>query len=132
MSKIVLPAREVPVIAEADVVIAGAGSVGLEAALDYANLGKDVTVILNFTPVAHVDHHINVPLPGKYREVFNSDDPQYGGSGVLNTGIMEAFPVKDNFLHRVRVSVPPLGCTILERIPDEPPKASPKSAKAEK
>jgi len=94
--------------------------------------GKDVTVILNFTPVAHVDHHINVPLPGKYREVFNSDDSQYGGSGVLNTGIMEAFPVKDNFLHRVRVSVPPLGCTILERIPDEPPKASPKSAKAEK
>ncbi len=80
--------------------------------------GKDVTVILNFTPVAHVDHHINVPLPGKYREVFNSDDPRYGGSGVLNTGVMEAFPVKDNFLHRVRVSVPPMGCTILERIPD--------------
>ncbi len=94
--------------------------------------GKDVTVILNFTPVAHVDHHINVPLPGKYREIFNSDDPQYGGSGVLNTGIMEAFPVKDNFLHRVRVSVPPLGCTILERLPDEKPKKSPKSVKAEK
>ena len=94
--------------------------------------GKDVTVILNFTPVAHVDHHINVPLPGKYREVFNSDDPQYGGSGVLNTGIMEAFPVKDNFLHRVRVSVPPLGCTILERLPDDEPKQSPKSVKAEK
>ena len=81
--------------------------------------GKDVTVILNFTPVAHVDHNINVPLPGKYREIFNSDDPAFGGSGVLNTGEMEAFPVKDNFLHRVRVNVPPLGVTVLERIDKE-------------
>ena len=78
--------------------------------------GKDVTVILNFTPVAHVDHNINVPLPGKYREIFNSDDPKYGGSGILNTGIMEAFPVEGNFLHRVRVNVPPMGVTILKRI----------------
>ena len=78
--------------------------------------GKDVTVILNFTPVAHVDHNINVPLPGRYREIFNSDDPQYGGSGILNTGIMEAFPVEGNFLHRVRVNVPPMGVTILERV----------------
>jgi 1,4-alpha-glucan branching enzyme len=68
-----------------------------------------------------VDHHVNVPLPGKYREVFNSDDVTYGGSGVLNTGIMEAFPVQGNFLHCIRASIPPLGCTILERIPDGAP-----------
>ena len=78
--------------------------------------GRDVTVILNFTPVAHVDHNINVPLPGKYREIFNSDDPRYGGSGILNTGDMEAFPVQGNFLHRVRVNVPPMGVTVLERV----------------
>ena len=87
--------------------------------------GRDVTVILNFTPETHIDHHINVPLPGRYREVFNSDDQQYGGSGVMNTGDMSAFPVKDSFLHRVRVNVPPLGCTILERIPDEAPETDP-------
>ena len=81
--------------------------------------GRDVTVILNFTPVAHVDHNINVPLPGSYREIFNSDDHRFGGSGVLNTGIMEAFPVEGNFLHRVRVNVPPMGVTILERVDDK-------------
>ena len=81
--------------------------------------GRDVTVILNFTPVAHVDHNINVPLPGTYREIFNSDDPQYGGSGILNTGDMEAFPVEGNFLHRVRINVPPMGVTVLERIDGE-------------
>ena len=78
-----------------------------------------MTVILNFTPVAHVDHNINVPFPGQYREIFNSDDHRYGGSGVLNTGIMEAFPVEGNFLHRVRVNVPPMGVTILERLDDK-------------
>ena len=81
--------------------------------------GRDVTVILNFTPVAHVDHNINVPLPGKYREIFNSDDPKYGGSGVLNTGTMEAFPVEGNLLHRVRVNVPPMGVTVLERVEEK-------------
>ena len=81
--------------------------------------GKDVTVILNFTPVAHIDHRINVPLPGRYREIFNSDDTAYGGSGVINTGVMESFPVEGSLLHKVRVSVPPLGCTILERMDEE-------------
>ena len=80
--------------------------------------GKDVTVILNFTPMTHVDHHINVPLPGTYREVFNSDAAEYGGSGVINTGLMESFPVEGCLLHKVRVNVPPLGCTILERVSD--------------
>ena len=81
--------------------------------------GRDVTVILNFTPVTHIDHRINVPLPGKYREIFNSDDLAYGGSGVTNPGVMEAFPVEGNFLHKVRVNVPPLGVTVLERVDEK-------------
>ena len=81
--------------------------------------GKDLTVILNFTPETHMDYPMNVPLPGKYREIFNSDDREFGGSGVLNTEVMEAAPAQDSFLHRIRVNVPPLGCSILERIPDE-------------
>ena len=78
--------------------------------------GESVTVILNFTPVTHVDHRINVPLPGRYREIFNSDRAEYGGSGIINTDVMEAFPVEGNFLHRIRVSIPPLGCVILRRV----------------
>ena len=81
--------------------------------------GKDVTVVLNFTPMTHVDHRMNVPLPGKYREIFNSDAQEFGGSGVINTGVLEAFPVEGNLLHMVRMNVPPLGCVILERIDEE-------------
>ena len=82
--------------------------------------GQELTVILNFTPATYEDHPMTVPLPGLYREIFNSDDPRYGGSGVLNPGILEAHPATEGALHRVRMRVPPMGCSILERIPDEP------------
>ena len=87
--------------------------------------GKDVTVILNFTPETHMDHPMNVPLPGQYREIFNSDDFEYGGSGVRNTDIMESFPVEGNPLHQIRMKIPPLGCSILERISDKIPEEIP-------
>ena len=45
MSKIVLPAREVPVIAEADVVIAGAGSAGVAAAVAAAQQGASCVLV---------------------------------------------------------------------------------------
>jgi 1,4-alpha-glucan branching enzyme len=78
--------------------------------------GKDVTVVLNFTPMTHVNAHVNVPLPGKYREIFNSDKGEFGGSGVTNGGDMTAFPMEGSFLHKVCMNIPPLGCVILERV----------------
>ncbi len=81
-----------------------------------AGEGTDIVVALNFTPVARADHEINVPLPGRYREIFNSDDLAYGGSDLLNREEMEAYPVAGNFLHKVRLHIPPMGCTILSRL----------------
>ncbi len=83
-----------------------------------AHDGQDVVVVLNFTPVVHRDYAINVPNPGVYREIFNSDDPAYGGSGVQNTAPMTAFPVEGNFLHKVCMNIPPLGCSILKCRPE--------------
>jgi 1,4-alpha-glucan branching enzyme len=74
----------------------------------------------NFHPSKSLtDVLVPVHQPGEYKVVLSTDDPKYGGSGILNTGIMEAFPVKGNFLHRVRVNVPPMGVTVLERIDKE-------------
>ncbi len=85
--------------------------------------GKSVVVVLNFTPLARDGRDIRVPDPGRYREIFNSDDLAYGGSGFTNTEALEAFPVEGDPLHRIRMRIPPLGCSILERIPDETPAA---------
>jgi 1,4-alpha-glucan branching enzyme len=44
----------------------------------------DLILVCNFTPVVHPDYRIGVPLHGVYQEVFNSDSPDFGGSGQGN------------------------------------------------
>jgi 1,4-alpha-glucan branching enzyme len=45
-----------------------------------------VLAVVNMTPVPRVDYRIGVPLPGRWREILNSDADCYGGSGVGNAG----------------------------------------------
>ena len=46
--------------------------------------GGLMIVVSNFTPVCRENYRIGVPQPGRYREVINTDDGVYGGSGVVN------------------------------------------------
>ena len=46
--------------------------------------GNFVICISNMTPVVRHDFRIGVPAGGQYRELLNTDDSRYGGSGVLN------------------------------------------------
>ena len=39
-----------------------------------------VLVVANFTPVERDDFRLPAPFPGRYRVIFNSDAPVYGGS----------------------------------------------------
>lgn len=45
---------------------------------------ETLLVVCNFTPVAHEKFRIGVPFAGKYKEIFNSDAVEYGGSGFVN------------------------------------------------
>ena len=73
--------------------------------------GKEVSVILNFTPVAREHFPVSVPFAGEYVELFNSDDKEFGGSGVVNTGTLTAFSAADK--HTLSMRIPPLGCSII-------------------
>lgn len=42
-------------------------------------------VVCNFTPVSHDKYKVGVPYPGTYKEVFCSDNEQFGGDGSKNT-----------------------------------------------
>ena len=48
------------------------------------NDGELMVVAVNLTPVPRHGYRIGVPLPGAYREVFNSDSQFYGGSNLGN------------------------------------------------
>jgi 1,4-alpha-glucan branching enzyme len=41
-------------------------------------------VVCNFTPVVRYNYRIGIDRPGTYREVWNSDDEAFGGSGVAS------------------------------------------------
>ena len=106
-----------------------------QSILTYVRHGKDkrddLVILLNMDINAHENFRMGVPESGIYEEVFNSDDPRYGGSGVYNGGqlISEDVPWngrKDSLVLRV----PPLGGIILKRTADLPPKKKALAKKA--
>lgn len=77
--------------------------------------GDELLFIANFTPVVRLNYRIGVSVPGFYEEILNTDNLKYGGSDVLNSGELEAFPVAvHGFTHSLSISVPPLGLTVLK------------------
>ena len=77
--------------------------------------GKELVVVINFTPVVYEDFSVGVSNSGTYAEIFNSDDPSYGGSGVLNKGDIKTEGVSCNFLKdSIKIKVPPLAMTVLQ------------------
>jgi 1,4-alpha-glucan branching enzyme len=48
------------------------------------NPKEDLVVVCNFTPVVREQYRIGLPKKGKLTQLFNSDETQYGGSGVTN------------------------------------------------
>ena len=57
-------------------------------------LKEEIVVVCNFTQVIRENYRIGLPRKGKLKEIFNSDDKIYGGSGVANSNkvIIEAVP----------------------------------------
>ena len=88
--------------------------------------GNELIVVINYNYNAREDFTIDVPTAGKYREVFTSDDPVYGGAGWTNPQPLEAFAGEHGkFL--LNIKLPPIGICVLERItdgylPDKTPK----------
>lgn len=48
------------------------------------NSDENVIVVCNLTPVIRENYRIGIPTQGKLKEIFNSDNTEYGGSGVTN------------------------------------------------
>ncbi|HEX3971215.1 MAG TPA: 1,4-alpha-glucan branching protein GlgB [Stellaceae bacterium] len=76
--------------------------------------GDHVVVIINFTPVVRKDYRIGMPSQGPYREIFNSDDHRYGGSGVVNPGTLVPQALSwHGRAHSVPLTLPPLSAIYL-------------------
>ncbi len=95
--------------------------------------GREVVVVCNFTPNARENYRIGVPEAEEYQEAFNSDHPDFGGSGVLNIGplVPEEVPMH-GFQTSLSLRIPPLGVTYLKITKKrKAKKASPKPKNAQ-
>jgi 1,4-alpha-glucan branching enzyme len=74
------------------------------------NTGGDLVLfVANFSPVVRTNYRVGVPARGFWREVLNTDAPEYGGAAHGNFGGVEASPVPlHGQRYSVTLTVPPL------------------------
>jgi 1,4-alpha-glucan branching enzyme len=87
--------------------------------LCFQRMAKDphamLLVVLNFTPVVRNHYRVGVPFRGYWREVFNTDDQKYAGSGLINHGRLATSPVKYHGKDfSITLALPPLGMSVLK------------------
>ena len=74
----------------------------------------DVLVILNMTPVVRKDWEIHVQGKSKWKEIFNSNDTAYWGTGdVYNPDIISEATDKKNKWYKLKVHLPALSAVVL-------------------
>lgn len=80
--------------------------------------GNELLIVINYNYNAREDFIIDVPAKGKYKEVFSSDAPDYGGAGWTNPNPVEAF-LGEHGNYLMSIKLPPIGVCVFERIKDE-------------
>ena len=74
-----------------------------------------ILAVFNFTPVPRFNHRVGIASGGMWREIFNSDASEYGGSGQGNLGGVEASPFGwKSHSHSLTVTLPPLGAVFFK------------------
>jgi 1,4-alpha-glucan branching enzyme len=76
-----------------------------------------LVIICNFTGVHYPEYKIGVPAQGEFREIFNSDDTDFGGAGFINK---KTFMASEEPFHgrpySVNVTIPPFGFQIIRPV----------------
>lgn len=74
---------------------------------------ETLLIVCNFSPLTYENHKIGVPYPGKYKEIFNSDSKEFGGSGVGNPRLKQSKKSEcDDRADSILITVPPMSITV--------------------
>ncbi|MDY4693614.1 MAG: 1,4-alpha-glucan branching enzyme [Blautia sp.] len=76
---------------------------------------ETILALFNFSAVPFEKYSVGVPFAGKYKEIFNSDNKKYGGSGFVNPRIKTAKKVEcDEREYSITLKMPALGASIFK------------------
>ena len=79
-----------------------------------AKSGREIIFVINFSPVTRENYYIGVDKKKPYKEVFNTDDVKYGGSGILNEGKLTAKKGEVNGKEQyISITVPSLAAVVI-------------------
>ena len=86
------------------------------------NPWRELVCVANFTPVVRHDYRIGLPSGGWWAEILNTDDRQFGGSGVTNAPFKAHPKSWDGQPGSASLTLPPLG--VIWLAPVDPPPAA--------
>lgn len=75
--------------------------------------GECAVVVCNFTPLPRHGYRIGMPHAGTWRELVNTDNAVYGGSGVGNGELATEAVADHGRSQSVVLNLPPLACLLL-------------------
>ena len=77
--------------------------------------GKQILVVCNFNPVLREGYTLGAPNSGTYKEILNSDDEAFGGSGsVHNKAVRTKKKPLHGFEQSITITLPPMSVLYFE------------------
>ncbi|MGN0400466.1 MAG: 1,4-alpha-glucan branching protein GlgB [Blautia sp.] len=72
-----------------------------------------LVIVCNFSPLTYEKYQMGVPYAGKYKEVFNSDNKKFGGTGVGNPRVKSSRKTEwDERQNSIVITVAPMAIQI--------------------
>lgn len=76
-----------------------------------------IIIVINFTPVARMNYRLGVPKEKGFKEVFNSNETAFGGTGMVYTDVIVPEEIAcHNYDQSVVISVPPLSAVYYKSV----------------
>ena len=78
--------------------------------------GKELLILLNFTPVMRASFRLELEAEGVYEEILNTDARRFGGDGTENVGALRSIPDPSGESRAVlALRLPPLSAIVLRK-----------------
>ncbi|MCM4151282.1 1,4-alpha-glucan branching protein GlgB [Arenibacter sp. N53] len=78
------------------------------------NPKENVYIACNFTPVPREKYRMGITKTGQLKEIFNSDDTKYGGTGMKNGTLKISKTPWHGYDKSVEITIPPLGVVVFK------------------
>tara|TARA_R110002050_G_scaffold188574_3_gene323176 strand:- start:244 stop:2139 length:1896 start_codon:yes stop_codon:yes gene_type:complete len=86
--------------------------------LTYIRKGVDpkenIYIACNFTPIPREKYRMGISKSGQLKEIFNSDDTEYGGTGMKNGTLKIGKTAWHGYDKSVEINIPPLGVVVFK------------------